>query len=160
MKAEIDADMKMEPAEEGEEKKFTFMSIGTNKIGEEAAADFQQATVLSVLRDKDVAAEMTDQIVESKIWNHAVCTKESVEETSKNLYESPELMRYIYWDGVKVSHQQSERRRMVCGGRGGSERKMYYALRLGEREPSAKTVRFNACLSFARAKREDGAVQR
>ncbi|GMI41549.1 hypothetical protein TeGR_g14316 [Tetraparma gracilis] len=101
-RAEIDADMKMEPAEEGEEKKFTFMSIGTNKIGEEAAADFQQATVLSVLRDKDVAAEMTDQIVEGKIWNHAVCTKESVEETSKNLYESPELMRYIYWDGVKV----------------------------------------------------------
>ena len=45
---------------------------------------------------------MTSNIVSNEIWNHAVCTKESVEETSKNLYESPELMRYAFWDGMKV----------------------------------------------------------
>ena len=86
----------------GDEEEFSFMEIGGAGVGALVAKEYGTATVVSVLSDESEAATIVDEIVREERWNHAVCTKETVGEVAKNLYESPELMRYSYWDGLAV----------------------------------------------------------
>ncbi|GMH66089.1 hypothetical protein TL16_g04354 [Triparma laevis f. inornata] len=103
IKAEIEKDLELEEGEEGVSgSKFSFMEIGGAGVGELAADDYVDATIISILNQEEEAQAATDRIVEGGVWNHAVCTKETVGEVAKNLYESPELMRYSYWNGLSV----------------------------------------------------------
>ena len=91
--------------------KFSFLEVGGGRIGTMCAEAFPHATVVSVLEDDDVARKVTDNIVKAEQWNHVLCTsgeKARVEDLAKHLYESPELMRYSYWDGIEVYEESSE----------------------------------------------------
>ena len=96
IRAEIEKDLGLEAGGEaggegGEEvegaSKFSFMEIGGAGVGERAADDYTDATVISILNEEDEAQTAVDRIMREEIWNHAICTKETVSEVAKNLYE-------------------------------------------------------------------------
>jgi len=104
---------------ESEDFKFSFLDIGTGEVGLTLSTRFENATVLSIMDAGPAATAMTANIVAEERWNHAICTKETIEETSQNLYESPELMRYAYWDAMELllggKHRDMEHFGSVAG---------------------------------------------
>jgi len=94
------------------------MEIGGGRVGELAAEEWKDATVISIMDRKageEEVMSVVDGIVGREAWNHAVCTKETIQEVAVNLYESPELMRYAYWDGLGVFLDGSDKDRGQFG---------------------------------------------
>ena len=115
IKSNIDKDDSLETKKNGKGKdayKFSFLEVGGGAIGKLAAQTYADSTVVSVLEDDDVANAVTQQIVDTEQWNHVLCTSGNsarVEDLALHLYESPELMRYSYFDGVEVYEDSTKK---------------------------------------------------
>ena len=87
---------------------FSLLDVGDGRVGSLAAKDFSDALVVSISKEGPETSALVNSIVKQERWNQAVATKESVSAISKNLYESPELMRYSVFNGLDVFDEMSE----------------------------------------------------